>query len=432
MLKLRTVGSALDVLHGNIRVLTITQALGMFCRSMIFPYASLYVLSLGGAPEQIGLINALSPLAGLIIFPLAGYLTDRAGRVRLIALAGYLSAGIALLYVFAASWQVIALAHLLQGFMVFQFPASSAIIADSLSPGKRGTGMAVMNTVGNAVAIAAPFLAGMLLDARGVNTGMRALYGVLVVYDLLSATVHLRYLKETSNPSPRDGPRQHPLDLLKHAYAGIPATLQQLPRSLKGLAGVFALGFVANGIAGSFWVVYAQKQIGLSSSQWGLILLIETLLRCLVYIPAGIIADRWGRTRCIAASLVAFLIAIPSFVLVTGLVPALLCRAAVGIADAFFITACSALMADLVPRNTRGRVMAALGRGTVMLGAASGGIGGPGVGFVITIPLMLASLAGGYMYDARPAAPWLAVAATIVISLLLVGLYVRDPQVAEA
>jgi hypothetical protein len=68
----------------------------------------------------------------------------------------------------------------------------------------------------------------------------------------------------------------------------------------------------------------------------------------------------------------------------------------------------------------------------VMLGAASGGMGGPGVGFVITVPLMLASLAGGYLYDARPAAPWLAVAVTIVISLLLVTLYVRDPQVAEA
>jgi MFS family permease len=128
--KPRTLPNALDMLRGNILVLTVTQALGMFCRSMAFPYTSLYILSLGGAPEQIGLINALSPLAGLIVFPLAGYLTDRAGRVRLIALAGYLSAAITLLYVFAAGWQAIAVARLLQGFMVFQFPASSAIIAD--------------------------------------------------------------------------------------------------------------------------------------------------------------------------------------------------------------------------------------------------------------------------------------------------------------
>jgi MFS family permease len=404
----------------------------MFCRSMAFPYTSLYILALGGAPEQIGLINALSPLAGLIIFPLAGYLTDRAGRVRLIALAGYLSAAITLLYVFARGWEAIALARLLQGLMVFQFPASSAIIADSLSRDSRGRGMATMSTIGSAVAIIAPYLAGMLLDAQGVETGVRILYGIMVAYNLISATIHLRCLRETSDTGKHDLTTLRPLHLLKLAYADVPATLQQLPRSLKALAGVLTLGFVANGIAGSFWVVYAQEEIGLSSSQWGLILLIETSLRCLMYVPAGIAVDYWGRVRCIAASLLLFVLAIPSFVFVGGFGSALLTRAGVATADAFFITACSALMADLVPRDIRGRVMAALGRGTVLLGAASGGTGGPGVGFVITVPLMIASLAGGYLYNVRPAAPWLAVAVTLIVSLLLVGLYVRDPKVAAA
>lgn len=292
--------------------------------------------------------------------------------------------------------------------------------------------MAVMSTIGSAVAIAAPYLAGTLLDARGVETGMRALYGVMVVYSLLSATVHLRYLKETSDPEEHEPAMQNPLYLLKCVYAGIPGTLRQLPRSLKALAGVLVLGFVANGVAGSFWVIYAQDEIGLSSSQWGLILLIETSLRCLMYIPAGIAVDRWGRTRCIAASLLLSLVAIPSFVFVEGFLLALLSRVGVATATAFFVTACSALMADLVPRDMRGRVMAALGRGTVMLGAASGGTGGPGVGFVITLPLMLASLAGGYLYDAQPAAPWFVVGLTVAISLALVARFVRDPQVAEA
>jgi MFS family permease len=422
----------LNVLRGNILVLTITQALGMFCRSMAFPYTSLYILALGGTAEKIGLINAISPLAGLLVFPLAGHLTDRTGRVRLIALAGYISAAITLLYVFARGWQAIALARLLQGFMVFQFPASSAIIADSLSPDNRGRGIAAMSTIGSAVAIVAPYLAGTLLDARGIETGMRILYGVMVAYSLLSATIHLRYLQETSDPDEHAGVMQDPLSLIRDVYVGIPSTLRKLPRSLKALAGVLALGFVANGIAGSFWVVYAQEQIGLSSSQWGLILLIETLLRCLMYIPAGVAVDRWGRTRCIVASLLLSLIAIPGFVFVAGLIPALLIRVGIAAATAFFVTGCTALMADLVPREARGRVMAALGRGSVMLGAASGGTGGPGVGFVITVPLMLASLSGGYLYQMHPAAPWFAVGVTSALSLALVLLFVRDPQVAEA
>ncbi|MCK4437622.1 MFS transporter, partial [Candidatus Bathyarchaeota archaeon] len=103
-------------------VLTVRQTIGMFFRGMVFPYASLFILEVGGTSSQIGIVNSLRPLAGLLMFPISGYLTDRTSRVKLIALAGYLSAASMLLYVFAPSWEWIALGALIQGFMVFQFP----------------------------------------------------------------------------------------------------------------------------------------------------------------------------------------------------------------------------------------------------------------------------------------------------------------------
>jgi MFS family permease len=147
MSALQRIRGVFSFMRGNILVLTLTQVLGRFFRSMVMPYASLYILALGGEPAQIGLINSLRPLAGLIMFPISGYLTDRTGRVRLIALAGYLSGATMLLYVLAPSWEWIALAAFLQGFMTLQFPPTSAIIADSLEPSSRGTGIATMNTV---------------------------------------------------------------------------------------------------------------------------------------------------------------------------------------------------------------------------------------------------------------------------------------------
>ena len=69
----------LGFMRGNIRVLTATRVLGQFARSLAFPYASLYILALGGRPAQIGLVNSLAPLAGLLAFPIAGYLSDHAG-----------------------------------------------------------------------------------------------------------------------------------------------------------------------------------------------------------------------------------------------------------------------------------------------------------------------------------------------------------------
>jgi MFS family permease len=417
-------------MNGNILVLTVTRVLGMFSRSMVFPYASLYILALGGEPAQIGLINSLRPLAGLIMFPIAGYIADHAGRVKLIALGGYLSGFILLLYVFAPSWEAIALAGLLQGFVVFQFPPTSAIIADSLSPQTRGKGIATMNTLSGALAMFSPFLAGAVLDLYGEEAGMRLLYGGMMVVYLLSATINLRFLKETSARSEKLVLSSLPREF-RNAYGAIPTMLRQLPRSLKTLAVVIVLGFTSNAVASSFWVVYAKEQIGLASKEWGLILLIETLLRNLLSVLSGVMVDRYGRTKFILASLLLALVSIPLFVFSSTLIHVLLVRSAIAVANAFFTPACSALMADTVPRGMRGRVMAAIGRGAVMLGPAAGGTGGPGMGFLITLPVMLGSIAGGYLYGHNPTLPWFFALGATAISLLLSALFLRDPKQAE-
>jgi len=91
-------------MRGNLLVLTLTRSSGMFARTMTFPYASLYILALGGNPEQVGLINSLSPLASLIVFPIGGYLADHRGRVGLL---GWTSIAMGLvygLYAVAPSW----------------------------------------------------------------------------------------------------------------------------------------------------------------------------------------------------------------------------------------------------------------------------------------------------------------------------------------
>lgn len=432
MPRARFLSGTLQFMRGNILVLTINQMLGMFCRSMVFPYASLYILALGGEPTQIGFVNSLSPLAGLIIFPVAGYIADLAGRVKLIALAGYFSGLILLLYVLAPSWQVLALAGFLQGFVALQFPPTSAIIADSLPAQNRGIGIATMNTVAGALAMFSPYLAGAILDRYGVNMGMRVLYGALMTASVVSATINLRFLRETSSHSAARLSLSDLPGVFKRAYNGIPAMLKELPLSLKALAVVIVLGFVTNAIAGPFWVVYATEQIGLTSTEWGLILLIETALRNVAYIPAGMIIDRHGRTRFLLASLVLSLVAMPTLVLASSFVHVLLIRCAVALVNAFFIPACSALMADTVPRDIRGRVMAAIGRGTVMMGASAGGTGGPGMGFIITLPVMLSSLAGGYLYTFNPAAPWLFYLISAALSILLTALFIRDPHQVHA
>ncbi len=431
MSKLRLLRDASGFMHGNILVLTVTGALGMFCRSMVFPYASLYVLSLGGEPAQIGFINSLGPLAGLLVFPIAGYLTDVAGRVKLISLAGYLSGLVLLLYVFAPTWHLVALGSLLLGFMVFQFPPSSAIVADSLSPATRARGVATMRMITGTVAMLSPYAAGLALDTFGVTSGMQALYAVMALFAFVSATVNRRFLSETAPRLSEKLTLSQLMTTLTSAYASIPETLSQLPRSLCALAAIVVLGFVANAFASPFWVVYAVEEMHISAAEWGLILLVETSARNLIYIPAGRLVDRYGKTRLLLAALLVSLVAIPSFLLAASFGAVLLIRAALAVATAFFIPACTALIADSVPRAIRGRVMAVIGSGTLALGAASGGTGGPGVGLLTIVPLVIASLSGGYLYAANPKYPWILVTATTAVSIGLLLAFVRDPEQAE-
>jgi MFS family permease len=419
-------------MRGNILILTITRVLGQFCRSMVFPYASLYILALGGEPAQIGQINALMPLAGLFLFPIAGYISDHVGRVKLIGYTGFLSAAILLPYILAPSWHWLVWAALLRGTGILQFPASSAIMADSLTPENRGVGMATMNTLGGLLAIVSPYLAGALLDETGVEWGMRVLYGVMLVFYLISAAINLRFLRETSTPVESNFGLADLPRAFRESYGGIPALLRRLPRSLRAMAIVLILCFVSNAIAGPFWVVYAHDHLGLSTERWGLILLVETVLRNVAFIPAGMLVDRFGRTRFLISSLVLALIAVPLFAWSRTWIQVLVLRCAVATATAFFMPACSALMADIVPRAIRGRVMAALGRGTVMIGASSGGTGGPGVGFLITVPLMIGSLVGGYLYAYSPVMPWIVTGVALALSTLLAVLFIRDPESAEA
>ena len=254
----------------------------------------------------------------------------------------------------------------------------------------------------------------------------------MIAFYVLSALIQMRFLQETAARSGNERRVALPEigGVLRDAYGGIPSLLGQLPRSLKALAGVIVLSFVATAVAAPFWVLYAVEHIRLSSSAWGMVLLVEMILKSVMSVPAGVLVDRWGRAASLAAALLISLVSIPLFVFAPGLVAVLIIRIAIAVAFAIGIPACSALMADIVPRDIRGRVMAALGQGGILIGM-TGGVGGPGVGFVTIVPLMIASLAGGYLCAWNPASPWFLSTIATGVAVILIALFIRDPRQAE-
>ena len=411
-------------------VLTIRQVVGMFFRRMVLSYASLYILALGGSSREIGLINSLRPLAGLIIFPISGHLTDRSGRVRIIVLADVLNALTMFFYALAQDWRWLAACALLQGLMVFSFPPTSAILADSLSPENRGLGIAAMNTVSNAVAMFSPYVAGALLVWLGDERGMRLLYALMGLQYLFTAALVYAKMEETSTPQTQTQ-GLNPVKVLKEAYLGAPRLLMDLSPTVLALGLVVLMGFISNAVSSPFWVVYVTEEVGLSKLEWGLVLLLESVAKVVLTIPAGILTDRVGRWKVLLAATTIGLVSLPSLIFSKNLYHVLLVRLGAALSGALFVTSSAALMADYIPREMRGRVMAALGRGSLLVGAAGGGTGGPAMGYLFILPVVLASVLGGNLYRLDPRAPWVAVAAASLVQVAVTGLWIRDPEEAN-
>lgn len=342
----------LGFLSGNILVLALTDMLGNFARSLVFPYASLYILALGGDATKIGFVSLLGLLAGLFVLPIAGYITDHSDRIKLLVLSGFLSSFFLVWIVFAPSWQAVAAASLLFGLVVFQFPAYASLVADSLSPADRGRGIGFMNTISNSIALIAPFIAGILIEKYTANLGMRILYGCMFVIYLVSTLIQFRFLRENST-APRTPLKLAALTLaLGQAYASIPALVRQMSTPLKAVAWVILLSFLANGVASAFWVVYAIDEIGLSAAEWGLILLVEKVVGIFAFMFSGILVDRWGRKTFLLAALMISLATLPLFFLIKSFTAVLIVRIANAVAFALAITASTALIADLVPLSS--------------------------------------------------------------------------------
>ena len=154
-------------------------------------------------------------------------------------------------------------------------------------------------------------------------------------------------------------------------------------------------------------------------------------MKTVLTFPSGMIADRYSKRLIVFVAMLLSLISLPSLILAKTFTHVLLIRLVAGLAGTLLVPSCTALLADFIPRDLRGRVMAAIGRGSFMVGATGGGIGGPGMGYIFTLPVMFASLLGGLLYSINPIYPWLCILGTIIIQLLSVVLFIRDPKQVE-
>ena len=418
--------SVRDLLKGNILILTVGTMIRAMTLFVTFPYFSLYIRELGGDNVVIGLVSSFRPLAAMLMYPIAGSIVDAYGRKRVLVLMEYLNATVYIVFMLAPDWRVLAAANFLTGLLVFRFPASSALFADSMPSQLRGRGFAFIIALQGLVGVFTPYLGGYLLTVFGTVKGMRILYGATTLGLYLVATIDWRYLEETMPP--RDDVK-HLSRIVRGSYSETFRTLRGMPLSLWWYASVLVVSLFFNSVAGSYWVVYASDVVNLTKVQWGTLLTVSTVIYTALSYPAGALIDRYNKTRILAGAMMLAAPALIYFPHAKGYTGVLLALVPIAVANGFLMPGAGALMADLCPKELRGRLMAALGNGNLMVNTIGGGGGGPGVGFLLTFPSVLGLVTGGFIYEAWGALPWYLLGGAHVASALVLWYMVKPEGV---
>jgi len=424
--------------QGNVKVLMFCRVIWSASTSIVYPCFSLYILALGGTETEVGLINALGIIAGMVLYPVGGYIADRSGRVKLIGYSTFLYAFAHLFFVIANDWRMIALGQFMSQLLLFYMPAMNALEADSLPPGVRGRGFAMMMAVPGAVRVVAPVIGGYVIDWFKASSGLtsdqaivlavRICWTVAFLTGLLVAWLRLRYLKETVTEEGVEGFsfRQIP-KMIVPAYRSIMDSLKWMTPSLRVIVAIemFASFFIA--MSAPFYVVYAKKVIGLVESQWGLIMFISGLVGILAAFPLGSATDRIGPRRMILLGMFAAPLIVFGYQYAGGFIGVAAVLVGLSLCNNIMMPAFSTIIANIIPRTRRGRLYSLIGeRGiTVSFGNFWGG------GFLLFPPAALGAYVGGHVYMLDPNLPWIITSAALLVCAALIYLFVREPEEAQ-
>jgi len=390
----------------NLMVITVTQSLFMLTASLWWPYWSLYILELGTSKTLMGMMFMAETIAQLIFQLPGGILTDRLGRKKMIVLGSVLRATSPLIYVLTGSWQFVILGMFVTQMSNMMIPAIDALIAESTSVEHRAMGYGTFRMMTLLPMIITPYIGGVVTDALGVYGGVRVAIACTVAVAWINVLIRWRFLEDkytAEHTSSR-------LDALKE--------VRSVPKPIWTLIGVAVFASIGLRVASQFLAVYAVQVVGLTKTQWGLIMTTVGVVSTALTVPSSMWSDRVGRKPGIMISLGLTPLMYLGFPLSSALIPLAASRLVGAISEGFggSVTgleggsAWLALVADIVPSTQRGKVMG-------LIATIAGALSFPGAWI------------GGILWDTvGPQAPFYVSAASSAVAFLIFAAYVKEPK----
>jgi len=401
---------SLNFFRGNIGVIAVGSAIRGFGGGIISTYVSLYFIELGGSPLTLGLMASIASVIQCVMLLLGGFIADYYGRRKIMVLAAFYGIFFPLLYAVVQDWRIFAVLSIIGALGVMSNPASHAIVADSIPPQKRTTGIASLQVVSSLPVIIAPLIGGWLIQNHGLLDGFRLACVCTAATAFTSALFIFLFLKET---------HRHKLAAKLNSsnfntLIGFMRPPCPLPIGLKPLMISYALVMFANGAVGQYYILYANNVIGLTNLEWGAIVSLQLLLVIILKIPGGWLSDKFGKRKIMILSAATCAPCAVLFTLAHSFVQVLIVALLLIVTGIYYAPAHEALQADLTPRTMRGRI-------TALWGICS------------AISTALGILAGGFLFQmVSPTVPFYLFTATELVAVFFIINMVREPMDKEA
>lgn len=398
-------------IRGNFLIILIGWLLVDFTREMAYTYYPLYVTALGGTATIIGVINAAGVISEAYVKIPGGILADKFKRKKLIIVMTLIASVSYLLYAFAPSWHFILLGAVCTSLCWIYTPGFDSIVMESLPEEKRGTGYSIINLITRVSTTPSPLIAGVLFTSYGI-VGTTRIGFIFVAFAFLAASLmRWRLVEETDKP---EVTARDVLDSLSNANVfseGIDVW-KEVPRTLSVLLSVELLFNIPNVVFNTISVLYFVNDLGITEVQLSYLFSFIGVIMIILAIPSGKVVDKFGRVKPLIVAYALTFFGLP-LVLNASFSRLLWMAPLIGLINILFYTTTSALWADLIPEDKRGRISGS--RGFFNLLAVAGG-----------------SILGGLIYDY--------VSHTLPIYLFMVGslvcfvltlLYIKEPKKSE-
>jgi MFS family permease len=402
----------------NVKALGVVSLFTDISSEMVYPLTPLFLTIVLGSPAKIvGLIEGIAESAASLLKLYSGWISDRMGRRKPLALAGYsLSALSKPLIGIATLWAHVLGARLLDRVgKGLRTAPRDALIAESCPKEMRGRAFGLHRSMDTIGAVIGPLFGYLFLrrfspDYLRQHTDLlRWLYALAFIPALLGVITLAVFVGEKRKPSAAENSADQAAEPDTGCAKRVPSwsSLSPAYRRYLLLIGLFSIGNSSD----TFLILRAQG-MGLDVTQTLLLYALYNVVEALLAYPAGYLSDRIGRKSLLVTGYVIFALVYLGFALLTGIWAVGVLFVLYGFYYTFTQGVQRAFATDLTHPDRRATEIGAFH-------------------MIVGLLALPASLLAGVLYDHHPTLPFLLGAVTAGSAALLLAVSKLDKRESQ-